>query len=486
MCLVLILSFSLAASPLAQSVLATEGFAVEAVIENTEAMRSSLESDQFEQATNTFAIVKKWWNTNKKDVKLQSLNMSLEIDGHIAAISLALLTNEKQQALDQLDALHFSLKNLSDGAYIDNEGKQNMSLATYILKIREMADMIELEKFDDARASIRQLQAQWLSVEGDVVSQSQSIYTKTERNLVLVDGYLNNENVDRHAEVLPLLEEMIQQLTPLTTAHYSWLDAAFIPLREGFEALLVVGTLLMYAKKAESRGAQRFIIGGTSLGVITSIVIGFTVAFWISTAAFGNNNSLINGWTGVLASLLLLYVSFWLHRNSDIKRYNQMLHSKSHYAISNGKIFSLALLSFFAIVREGLETVIFLIGMAGKMSMAELTGGILFGFAVLVIISIIMIKFGSKLPLRPIFLISSLIVFYMCFKFMGSGIHSLQMAGLIPSTVHQYLPELNMISLYPSWYSTFPQLLFVLLALGVVLSKRINSRKSSRKNIILN
>ncbi|MCR8657595.1 FTR1 family iron permease [Paenibacillus endoradicis] len=483
-CLVLLLSFSIFAIPLTQTAVASEITSIETVIDYTNAMKVSLDSDQLDQATSTFAMIKKWWNVNKKDVKLQSLDMSLEIDGHIAAISLTLLTGEKQQAVDQLDSLLFSLKNYADGAYIDNDGNQNMTLSTYIMKIRELTDMVERDQLEEAQLTIRHLQAQWLSVEGDVVSQSQIVYTLTERNLVLVDAYLNN--ADQRSEVLPLLEEMIQQLTPLMNAHYSWLDAAFIPLREGLEALLVVGTLLMYAKKAESRNAQRWIIGGSSIGLLVSIVIGFLVAFWISTASFGNNNSLINGWTGVLASLLLLYVSYWLHRNSDVKRYNQMLHSKSHSAISNGKMLSLALLTFFAIVREGLETVIFLIGMAGKMSIVELIGGILFGFAVLILIAFIMIKFGGKLPLRPIFLISSLIVFYMCFKFMGSGIHSLQMAGLIPSTVHQYLPELNIISLYPSWYSTLPQLLFVLLALSVLLLQRISYRKSSRKNIILN
>lgn len=459
---------------------AAETSSIETVIEQTEAMRTSLESEQLEQATQTFGSIKKWWSTNKKEVKQKSLSMSLEIDGHIATISLALLSNNEQQAIDELNALLFSLKNYNDGAFLDNDGKQNMSLATYVMKLREAANFVENEKLDDARVAIKQLQAQWLSVEGDVVSQSQTVYNHTERDLVLVDAYLNSGN--NQSKVLPLLEQMIQELSPLTSAQYSWIDAALIPLREGIEALLVIGTLLMYAKKAESRAASRFIIGGSTLGALVCIVVGFAVAFWISTAAFGNNNSLINGWTGVLASLLLLYVSYWLHRNADIKRWNHMLHSKSHSAISGGKMLSLGLLTFFAIVREGLETVIFLIGMVGKMSWIELTGGILIGFAILALVAIIMIKCGTKLPLRPVFLISSLIVFYMCFKFMGSGIHSLQMAGVIPSIVHNYLPEISSISLYPSWYSTLPQLLFVLLAIIIVLSKRISHRKS----IILN
>jgi high-affinity iron transporter len=210
--------------------------------------------------------------------------------------------------------------------------------------------------------------------------------------------------------------------------------------------------------------------------VLLCIVVGFIVAFLLSSSAFGQNNSLINGWTGVLASLLLLYVSYWLHRNADVQRWTKFLRSKSNQALTSGKMASLALLAFFAIVREGLETVIFLIGMAGKMSVGELTGGIAAGFGILGICAVVMIKLGNRLPIRPVFLVSSAIVFYLCFKFMGSGIHSLQMAGIVPSAVHEYLPEYGALSLYPSWYSTLPQLLFVLIAVGVLVRQRFTAK----------
>jgi high-affinity iron transporter len=60
-------------------------------------------------------------------------------------------------------------------------------------------------------------------------------------------------------------------------------------------------------------------------------------------------------------------------------------------------------ISFLAIVREGLETVIFLIGMVGKMSKLQLTGGIMVGFAILFVIGFFMLKVGMKLPLKPFF-----------------------------------------------------------------------------------
>jgi len=429
-----------------------------------DALIQDLNGGNADQAKQDFAAVKKWWTGEKNDVKGRSLDLALEIDSQIAAISLALLGEDLDQAAAQASNLRFSVTNLKDGAFTDNDGKSAMTLSMYILKLRGAADLVEKRKWDEASSEVKVLQQQWLAVEGDVVSQSQSIYNDSERDLVLLDGYLGNP--DKREEAGPIFDRMIDSLAPLADAHYSWWDAALIPIREGIEALLVVGALLMYAKRADSKPARRWVVGGSAAGIATCIAAGLVVALVLSSSAFGRNNLLINGWTGVLASLLLLYVSYWLHRNSDVKRWNRFLAAKSSQALSTGRMFSLALLAFFASVREGLETVIFLIGMAGKMPAGQLALGIAVGFGVLAAVALVIVKAGSRLPLRPVFLVSSLIVFYLCFKFMGSGIHSLQMAGVLPATVQEDLPDLASLSLYPSWYSTLPQLIF--LAAGVI------------------
>ncbi|MCD9021477.1 FTR1 family iron permease [Cohnella silvisoli] len=444
-----------------------------------EEMDAYLQAGNLEQGSEAFGLIKKWWTANKKTVKQNSLDMSLEIDRQIASLSLAFLNKDVKQAAGEAGALQFSLRNYADGAYTDNDGKQRMTLSAYVMKLRQAGDLMAKQAWPEALSEVKMLQRQWLSVEGDIVSQSQSVYNHAERDLVLLDGYLSSS--DKREQAQPIVERMITSLTPLIDAQYSWWDAALIPLREGIEGLLVVGTLLMYARKSNSRPAKRWVIGGTTAGAALCVTVGFAVAFLLSSSAFGRNNSLINGWTGVFASVLLLYVSYWLHRNSDVKRWNRFLESKSTQALTGGKMVSLALLAFFAIVREGLETVIFLIGMVGKMPASELAAGIAAGFGILGVCAFIMIKAGARLPVRPVFLVSSVIVFYLCFKFMGSGIHSLQMAGVLPSTVQEYLPEHVSISLYPSWYSTLPQLLFLLTGIAVVVLQSLVSKRANKK-----
>ncbi len=473
--LVLLAVLGWAMGPLASVAAAAEPTHAEEAASQAGALVSHLDAGDAEAAAQDVAAIKKWWAKDKNDVKRQSLDLALEIDGQIAALSLAMLSGKLDEASSQAANLRFSVTNLRDGAFADNDGNSRMTLSAYILKLREAGNLAKQGSWEEAGQSIKQLQRQWLSVEGDVVSQSQRVYNDTERDLVMLDGYLSNP--DQRALAEPVIDRLVEGLAPLADAQYSWWDAALIPIREGLEALLVVGALLMYAKRAGSKPAKLWVAGGSAAGLLASVGAGFAVVLLLSSSAFGHNNLLINGWTGVCASLMLLYVSYWLHRHSDAKRFNRLLAERSTRALSGGHMFTLALLSFFAIVREGLETVIFLIGMASKMPGTELAAGIAAGFLVLAAAAFVIVKAGSKLPIRPFFLGSSLIVFYLCFKFMGSGIHSLQMAGVLPSTVNEALPDLTSLSLYPSWYSTLPQLIFLACGCTAVVWSLLKGRR---------
>ncbi|WP_407938575.1 FTR1 family iron permease [Niallia nealsonii] len=439
----------------------------------------SIEENDFAKASIYFQQDKKWWTQNKQKIKNKSYDLAQKIDRQIAETSLGLATKDSEQAQAALHTLQGLIEDYRDGAYTDNQGNTKITLASYVEKLENTKKLIKQKDYGLAETQIQDLQKQWLTVEGDVVSQSQAAYDNTERDLMLLSAYIQDS--ETQTKTADVLTSMISTLKPFANTTYTWFDAALIPFREGLEALLIIATLLTFAKKANTKTAKNWIIGGTAVGLTTSFALGMVVAFWLSTLAFGQNNNLINGWSGVIASGMMLYVSYWLHSNADIKKWNGYVQSKSDQAISNGKMVSFALLAFLSIVREGLETVVFLIGMAGKMPQSELMAGILAGAGFLFIIAFLMLKFGVRLPLKPFFLASSGIVFYLCFKFMGSGIHSLQLAGVFPSTVREYLPSIPALSIYPSWYSFLPQLLFVIAGIVIILNNQL--KRNTAKNI---
>jgi high-affinity iron transporter len=113
--------------------------------------------------------------------------------------------------------------------------------------------------------------------------------------------------------------------------------------------------------------------------------------------------------------------------------------------------------------------------MASQIKIQALLIGFFIGAAILGVLAYLMIFAGVKLPLRVFFMVSSIIVFYLCIKFTGMGIHSLQLAGYIPTTEAK-VPSIDFFALYPSWESTIPQILLVVGAAMILLFKKIKSK----------
>ncbi|MDQ3810993.1 MAG: FTR1 family protein, partial [Chloroflexota bacterium] len=147
-------------------------------------------------------------------------------------------------------------------------------------------------------------------------------------------------------------------------------------------------------------------------------------------------------------------------------------------ALAGGGMFSLGLVSFLAVFREGAETVLFYIGIAPSIEAHDLVAGIGLGTAVLAIIGVIMLVFGVRIPLRPFFLVSSLLLYYLAFKFIGTGVHALQVAGALPATPVA-VPSLDPIGMFPTLESTLPQLLLLVLGIVVLVLSRARTRPAS-------
>lgn len=114
--------------------------------------------------------------------------------------------------------------------------------------------------------------------------------------------------------------------------------------------------------------------------------------------------------------------------------------------------------------------------MASSIKLTSLLLGIVIGLLILVVLSYLILKLGLKIPMRPFFLVSSILMFYLCFKFTGMGIHGLQLAGLLPAT-QAPIPTIDFFALYSTWESFVPQILLVIVA---VIATFINKRKDNK------
>ncbi|MEH7512970.1 FTR1 family protein [Gottfriedia acidiceleris] len=342
-----------------------------------------------------------------------------------------------------------------------------------------------------ATSEIDQFRKSWINIEGVVLTQSQTVYTDAERDMVTSYAMLTAKTPDVKAAT-KTITDMRDYLLPLASkTSYTMLDAITILLREGLEALLVVVALLGFIKKSGQEKKSKWIWFGVGSGLGVSIILGVIVNILFSAGAFGSNNFLIAGWTGVFAAVMLLYMSYWLHSKSNTKQWQQYIKTKSDKALNTGSLLSLSILAFLAVFREGTETVLFFIGMASSIKLSSLLIGIGLGFAILAILSYLILKVGLKIPMRPFFLVSSILMFYLCFKFAGMGIHGLQLSGLLPAT-QAPIPTIDFFAIYSTWESFVPQMILLLIACITVIYNRFsnkNNKKSSEnsggtKNVI--
>ncbi|HEV8635066.1 MAG TPA: FTR1 family protein [Chloroflexota bacterium] len=329
-----------------------------------------------------------------------------------------------------------------------------------------------------AAAAVEAFRRDWPDVEGEVKARSAGAYGRSEDRIAQAAGLLGSTPpaVDEARRVIGAMREDLAPMTE-TPTRYGPFDAAVILLREGLEALLIVSALLAFLNKTGNADKGRWIWAGSATGVLASVLVAVLVNILFSRAAAGANRELIEGVVGLAAAAMLVYVSYWLHSKASLGAWQRYIRDRSSAALARKSLLSLAALAFLAVFREGAETALFYVGIAPSITLADLALGLGVGAAALAVVGLLVLGFGVRLPIRPFFLASSVLIYYLAFKFVGTGIHALQVAGILGSTSGRYLPKLEVVGLFPTWETTLPQLALLVVAVLAVLYVR--SRQSS-------
>lgn len=246
-----------------------------------------------------------------------------------------------------------------------------------------------------------------------------------------------------------------------------FLQSFVIMLREGLEAILIVGALMTFLVKMGASDRRRDINLGVGAAVVASLLtaLALETVFQLSPA----HREALEGATMVLATVVLFYVSYWLLSKMEVVKWNQFVKSKVHDALTSGSALALAGAAFLAVYREGFETVLFykaLFVSSGTASGAlPVLVGMVVGGVILVGVYIAIHRFGVRLPLKPFFGVTSGFLYYMAFVFAGKGIAELQEGSLVTTTVLPGAPRLPVLGIYPTAESLAAQGLLVLLAL---------------------
>jgi len=218
------------------------------------------------------------------------------------------------------------------------------------------------------------------------------------------------------------------------------INSLIIIVREGLEAVLLVGALLAYLGSVEG-GREHFprIWAGVVLGVVASFATWGLAETLIPVS--GGNRELIEGITALLAVGVLIYVSNWIFQRSYIHHWKDFLKEKLDTAMGTGSALAMAALAFAAVYREGFETVLFYQALLFDVGASSVLAGFVPGLVLILAVGVGIIRLGLRLPLKQVFAATNVILVYLAFVFMGKGLYNLQEAGLYAPHPVTWIPD---------------------------------------------
>lgn len=212
------------------------------------------------------------------------------------------------------------------------------------------------------------------------------------------------------------------------------MGAAFvIALREGIEAALIVSIILAYLKQLGRADRSHLVWWGTGLAVALSAILG-TVIFTVDAEFEGTAEQVFEGLVTLTAVGVLTWMIFWMRRQGA--RIKSELQEKVDTALVVGGV-ALAALAFFAVLREGVETALFLFAAAEGTAVqgggvgAQLIGAAL-GLLLAVVLGTLLYRGGIRMNLRSFFKVTGVILIVVAAGLFAFSVHELQEAGWFP------------------------------------------------------
>ncbi len=206
-------------------------------------------------------------------------------------------------------------------------------------------------------------------------------------------------------------------------------------LREGVEAALIVSIIMAYLSKTGNAAQFPRIWLGTLAAIIVSAIAG--VILYLTVGGLPEPyEQVFEGITLLLAASIVTWMLFWMRRQSAAVRGE--LHARLERVLTEGGAAGLAVLAFTAVIREGIETSIFLVGQvtaagqAGGGAEAGVLPGALSGLAMAAALGYGFYRGSRRVNLGTFFRWTGIVLVFLAAGLLGGAIHEFAEIGLIP------------------------------------------------------
>ena len=210
------------------------------------------------------------------------------------------------------------------------------------------------------------------------------------------------------------------------------IESFLVTSRETLEASLVIGIVLAYLNRTNNQNYRKTVYYGIVFGILASILAAFT--FNVFAGGFeGKAGQVFEGATMLIGAFLLTTMILWMMQQRHISK---EIEGKVERHLMSAPLFSHAgifMIVFIAIIREGVETVIFLNAL-NYASGINFIGGTL-GIIAAIIVGYLFFVSTRKINLKKLFNVSSILLILFAAGLIAHAVHELEEAGAVSGII---------------------------------------------------
>ena len=203
-------------------------------------------------------------------------------------------------------------------------------------------------------------------------------------------------------------------------------------LREGVEAALIVAIICAYLARTGNQQYFPKVFLGAGLAIGLSAVLG--IGLFVTVGSFKEPyEQLFEGLTMILAAGVVTWMLFWMRRQAASLKGE--LQSAVDRALHSGSVTALAVLAFIAVMREGVETALFLTGQAAAVSADGgaiwVPLGAIVGLSIAVLLGVGFYQGSRRLNLNTFFRWTGVALVFIAAGLLSNAVHEFIEIGVI-------------------------------------------------------
>lgn len=434
-------------------------------------LEKAIQSKNVEQMKKEYLKFNGVWTRNESFIRSRSVSYYGKVETAMSFLrsSMEVEPFDYENTMNSFNDLKSSIQDYLDGKKMENNVSGTVTLKEAVDMLKDALEAFKNGDKTKGQSKVKEFIQVWPTVEGDVSTRNSALYTKVETQtpIIMVKG--------TEKQYQDQLQGLITELSQIDTkAKYTFIDAMFILLREGVEALLIVLALVSSLKAANQKKGLRWVYAGAATGILASVVIAFILQALFPAVSSGTNREILEGFVGIFAVVMMIGIGFWLHSKSSLKSWKNYIDRKMDVVLSTGSFISMFVLSFLAVFREGAETILFYVGILPLISLQNLIIGVVSAILILIVIALVLIYASSKIKIHQVFFILTWTIYFLAFKMLGTSIHMLQVVGILPLHVIHFIPTVEVLGIYANIEVFISQLILIIIIMIATLKRKNN------------